>query len=95
MCKVHNTVGVTSDKFDTARLTKLTSVGSLVGWIGTIAIAASLQGVASLDYIVLGISLFWLVLTVGVFIYANPETPAALKKISSGNTGSERVWLEL
>lgn len=80
MYEIHNTVSVTSDKFDTARLTKLTSVGSLVGWIGTIAIAASLQSVASLDYIVLGISLFWLVLTVGVVMYAKPGTPAALRK---------------
>lgn len=73
-------MGAISNKFDTARLTKVTSVGSLIGWIGTIAIAAGLQSVASLDHTVLGISLFWLVLTVGIVAYVKPGTPVALSQ---------------
>lgn len=77
---IYNTVDVTSGKFDTARLTKVTSIGSLIGWIGTIAIAIGLESITSLDYTVLGISLFWLVLTVGVVVYVKPGTPAALSQ---------------
>ena len=73
-------MGATSDRFDTARLTKTTSIGSLIGWIGTIALAAALNSVTSLDYTVLGITLFWLVLTGAVVAYASPATPQVIRQ---------------
>ena len=73
-------MGANSNQFDTARLTKITSLGSLVGWIGTIALAAVLGSVTSLDYTVVGITLFWLVLTGAVVAYAGPATPQVIRR---------------
>lgn len=69
-----------SRQFNTADLTRVTAGGALVGWIGTIVLGAGLQSVASLDLVVLGISLFWLVLTAGVVAYVAPGTPSSLSR---------------
>ena len=71
-------MGTTARTLDTAGLTTVAAVGAVVGWIGTLALGAGLHGSLSLDLVVLGISLFWLVLTAGVVAYVRPRTPPAL-----------------
>lgn len=73
-------VSTTARQFNTAELTKLTSGGALVGWVGTVALGGGLQSVVSLDIVVLGVSLFWLALTAGVVAYVAPGTPSSLSQ---------------
>lgn len=77
-------MSTTTRTLDTAGLTKVAAIGAIVGWVGTLALGLGLGGSLSLDLVVLGISLFWLVLTAGVVAYVRPRTPPAL----SGNV----VW---
>ena len=65
---------------DTAGLTTVAAVGAVVGWAGTLALGVGLRGSLSLDLVVLGISLFWLVLTAGVVAYVRPRTPSTLSR---------------
>ena len=88
MGPVQSLVSTTSRQFDTAALTKVSSVGALVGWIGTVVLGAGLHDFVSLDVLVLGISLFWLALTAGVAAYLAPGTPPAL-----GQNAVWRYWL--
>lgn len=73
-------MATSSGGFDTAELTRVSVGGAVVGWIGTIALGAGLQSAVSLDFVVLGISLFWLALTAGVVAYVAPTTPPSLSR---------------
>lgn len=80
MGAIYNSMVTSSGGFDTARLTRVSVGGAVVGWIGTIALGAGLQSAVSLDFVVLGISLFWLALTAGVVAYVAPTTPPSLSR---------------
>lgn len=67
-----------SRQLDTADLTRVTARAAVIGWIGTVVLGAGLHSVVSLDIVVLGVSLFWLVLTAGTVAYVRPGTPSAL-----------------
>jgi len=71
-------MSTTAGGFDTAELTKVSTGGAVVGWVGTVVLGAGLGSIVSLDIVVLGISLFWLALTAGVVTYVAPATPASL-----------------